>query len=163
MDLLTYGLTLRFDKSYASAGLLLPIPAKIVYEITKFFKEETEEIYKYYLILVQCGLLMIRYEWEKYIDLFDILFSAWSILFIAQSKNLENEVIQFNILVSTLKSTYYMFLVNKFLYFMGMYFSLISMLVYIRNPHEKYTLATSKLLMVPAYYGLLLAVERNSL
>jgi len=117
MDLLTYGLTLRFDKSYASAGLLLPIPAKIVYEITKFFKEETEEIYKYYLILIQCGLLMIRYEWERYIDLFDILFSAWSILFIAQSKNLENEVIQFNILLSTLKSTYYMFLVNKFLYF----------------------------------------------
>jgi hypothetical protein len=36
------------------------------------------------------------------------------------------------------------------------------MLVYIRNSNEKYIVSVSKLLMLPAYYGLLVSVERNS-
>lgn len=162
MDVLTYGLVYKFGKSYAGAGLLLPIPAKIIHGITVYLKEDSSEIFKYYLILVQLGLLLIRYEWERYIDLFDILFTSWSILFIIQSQDIENEVIHFNIVISVLKSTYYMIYVSKFFYFMSMYFSLVSMLVYIRNSNEKYIVSVSKLLMLPAYYGLLVSVERNS-
>jgi hypothetical protein len=162
MDVLTYGLVYKFGKSYAGAGLLLPIPAKIIHGITVYLKEDSNEIFKYYLILVQLGLLLIRYEWERYVDLFDILFTSWSILFIIQSRDIENEVIHFNIVISVLKSTYYMIYVSKFFYFMSMYFSLVSMLVYIRNSNEKYIVSVSKLLMLPAYYGLLVSVERNS-
>lgn len=162
MDVLTYGLVYKFGKSYAGAGLLLPIPAKIIHGITVYLKEDSNEIFKYYLILVQLGLLLIRYEWERYVDLFDILFTSWSILFIIQSQDIENEVIHFNIVISLLKSTYYMIYVSKFFYFMSMYFSLVSMLVYIRNSNEKYIVSVSKLLMLPAYYGLLVSVERNS-
>ena len=162
MDVLTYGLVYKFGKSYAGAGLLLPIPAKIIHGITVYLKEDSNEIFKYYLILVQLGLLLIRYEWERYVDLFDILFTSWSILFIIQSQDIENEVIHFNIVISVLKSTYYMIYVSKFFYFMSMYFSLVSMIVYIRNSNEKYIVSVSKLLMLPAYYGLLVSVERNS-
>jgi len=162
MDVLTYGLVYKFGKSYAGAGLLLPIPAKIIHGITMYLKEESSEIFKYYLILIHLGLLLIRYEWEKYIDLFDILFTAWSILFITQNQDIENELIHFNIVISVIKSTYYMIYVSKFFYFMSMYFSLVSMLVYIRNSNEKYIVSISKLLMLPAYYGLLVSVERNS-
>jgi len=167
--MIPFSLTYFFDKkSFVNIALLLHMPPRVLYYLHRSFSNDlivSQELHKYYIICLFTSTMLIRYEWEKFIDIFDILYYIMCVLFVIQANLLapvQYRRLEFYMFTSIIKSTFYIYNVSKFMYFASLYCSLISLFVYNDKKYGKYTVPVINIIMLPAYYFMLSAVERIS-
>ena len=167
--IIPFSLTYFFDKkSFVNLALLLHMPPRVLYHLHRSFSNDrlvSEELYKYYLVCLFTSIMLIRYEWEKFIDIFDILYYIMCVLFVTQanlSAPIQYRRLEFYAFTSIVKSTFYIYNISKFMYFASLYCCAISLFVYHDKKYGEYTVPVINIVMLPAYYFLLSAVERIS-
>jgi len=164
--MIPFSLTYFFDKkSFVNLALLLHMPPRVLYHLHRSFSNDrlvSEELYKYYLVCLFTSIMLIRYEWEKFIDIFDILYYIMCVLFVTQanlSAPIQYRRLEFYAFTSIVKSTFYIYNISKFMYFASLYCCAISLFVYHDKKYGAYTVPVINIVMLPAYYFMLSAVE----
>lgn len=159
-----------FDLTYASAGLMIHCPFRVLYHLHNAFNDNIyleEIIYKISTLILYINLFLIGYEWEKKFNKIEFIYYILTSFYLYKSKPIQLEKHKLRIdlytAIGILKSTGYIVKVNQYVYLLTVFFGFFASMHYIDNEGSEYARGKVNILALPAYYGLLWAVQKNNI
>ena len=157
----------NFPTSYSKIGILLHYPFRFAFNTHRAFFNDlktSQQLYKLDILFFHVCLFLIGFDWERKIQKLQTVFHILSIYSLKKYKPFYNGEdkgkIDTFLLIGIFHSTFYMYYVNKLVYFSCFYICMV-IACFNENPTQQRKLINYiNLVMGPMYYALFWSVYK---